>query len=71
MPVPVTHVTHVKRDAVYDPRAHQAAMAVTVHYENGGVCESMLVLTPAQVELYHHQLSRMIQARESAQDRRQ
>jgi hypothetical protein len=26
-------------------------MAVTVHYEDGGVCESMLVLTPAQVEL--------------------
>lgn len=70
VPVPVTHVTPVKRDAVYDPRAQQAAMAVTVHYEDGGVCESMLVLTPAQVELYYNQLGRMIKARESAQDRR-
>jgi hypothetical protein len=70
MPVPVTHVTLMQRDAVYDARAQQAALAVTVHYEDGGTCESLLVLTPAQVELYHSQLGRMIKARESAQDRK-
>lgn len=70
VPVPVTHVTPVRRDAVYDSRAQQAAMAVTVHYEDGGACESMLVLTPAQVELYYNQLGHMLKARESAQDRR-
>ncbi|MFD4787771.1 hypothetical protein ACFWN1_12115 [Streptomyces sp. NPDC058459] len=70
VPVPVTHVTPMQRDAVYDSRAQQAAMAVTVHYEDGGVCESLLVLAPAQVELYYNQLGHMIKARESAQDRR-
>jgi hypothetical protein len=70
VPVPVTHVTPMRRDAAYDPRAQQAGLAVTVHYEDGGACESLLVLTPAQVELFHTQLDRMIKARESAQDRK-
>ena len=70
VPVPVTQVTPMRSDAVYDPRAQQAAMAVAVHYEDGGVCESVLVFTPAQVELYYKQLGRMIKTRESAQDRR-
>ncbi|MFI1354917.1 hypothetical protein ACH4TV_15310 [Streptomyces sp. NPDC020898] len=70
VPVPVTHATPMRRDAVYDPRAQQAGLAVTVHYEDGGSCESLLVLTPAQVELFHTQLERMIKARESAQDRK-
>ncbi|MFB7931874.1 hypothetical protein ACFC4C_22515 [Streptomyces sp. NPDC056039] len=66
VPVPVTHVTPMKRDAVYDHRAQQAAVRVTVHYEDGGTCETMLVLTPGQVELYHLQLGQLIEARESA-----
>ena len=70
VPVPITHVTPMRRDAVYDPRAQQAGLAVTVHYEDGGSCESLLVLTPAQVELFHTQFERMIKARESAQDRK-
>ncbi|MGW2560516.1 hypothetical protein ACWCXB_14960 [Streptomyces sp. NPDC001514] len=70
MPVPVTHVTPMKRDAVYDHRAKQAAVPVTVHYEDGGSCETMLVLTPAQVEVYYAQLGRLIETRESAQEHR-
>ncbi len=35
VPVPVTHVTPMRRDAVYDTRAQQAALAVTVRYEDG------------------------------------
>ncbi|MFE4826199.1 hypothetical protein [Streptomyces sp. NPDC056672] len=70
VPVPVTHVTPMRRDAVYDSRAQQVGLAVTVHSEDGGVCESLLVLTPAQVELFHTQLGRVIKARESARDRR-
>ena len=70
VPVPVTHVTPMRRDAVYDRCAQQAGLAVTVHYEDGGSCESLLVLTPAQVELFHTQFEHMIKARESAQDRR-
>lgn len=67
VPVPVTHVTPMRRDAVYDHRAQQAALAVTVHYEDGGSCEAMLVLTPAQAELYHTQFERLLRERESAQ----
>ncbi|MPY63685.1 hypothetical protein FNH08_42965 [Streptomyces spongiae] len=58
----------MKRDAVYDHRAQQAALPVTVHYEDGGACETMLVLTPAQVELYYSQLGQLIKARESARE---
>ncbi|MGW3263038.1 hypothetical protein [Streptomyces sp. NPDC001056] len=68
VPVPVTHVTPVKRDAVYDHRARQAAVPVTVHYEDGSVCETMLVLTAMQVELYYMQFDQLIEARESAQE---
>jgi hypothetical protein len=68
VPVPVTHVTPMKRDAAYDHRAQQAALPVTVHYEDGGACEAMLVLTPAQVKLYHSQLNQLIMARESARE---
>ncbi len=68
LPVPVTHVTPMRRDALYDPRAQQAALPVTVHYEDGGVCETMLVLTPAQVELYSLQFGQLIEARESARE---
>ncbi|GAA4795441.1 hypothetical protein GCM10023220_22290 [Streptomyces ziwulingensis] len=71
VPVPATHVTPMRRDAVYDHRAQQAALAVTVHYEDGGSCEAMLILTPAQVELYHIQLERLLGARQAAQERRQ
>ncbi|MFJ3494836.1 hypothetical protein ACIPPJ_14740 [Streptomyces sp. NPDC086091] len=69
LPVPVTHATPMRRDAVYDHRAQQAALAVTVHFEDGGSCDAMLVLTPAQVELHHAQLERLLDARQSAQER--
>ncbi|MFD4144136.1 hypothetical protein [Streptomyces sp. NPDC058572] len=68
VPAPVTHVTPLRRDAVYDHRAAQAALPVTVHYEDGGACETVLVLTPAQVELYSIQFTRLIAARESARE---
>lgn len=66
VPVPVTHVTPVKRDAVYDHRAQQAAVPVTVHYEDGSVCETLLVLTAMQVELYYLQFDALIEAKDSA-----
>ncbi|MFS8359076.1 hypothetical protein ACLVWO_05860 [Streptomyces sp. CWNU-52H] len=69
VPVPATHVTPMRRDAVYDHRAQQAALAVTVHHEDGGSYESVLILTPAQVELYHAQLERVLDARQSALER--
>ncbi|NMO36224.1 hypothetical protein HG826_22155 [Streptomyces sp. GMY01] len=62
----VTQVTPVRRDAIYDHRAQQAALPVTVHYEDGGTCETVLVLTPAQVELYSIQFTQLIAARASA-----
>lgn len=68
VPVPVTHVTPIRRDAIYDHRAQQAALAVTVHHEDGGTSETVLILTPAQVELYCIQLQQLIGARRSALD---
>ncbi|MER6527646.1 hypothetical protein [Streptomyces sp. NPDC001508] len=64
--VPVTHVTPQRRDVMYDARAQQGALPVTVHHEDGGTSESVLVLTPAQVELLHHQLGQLIERREQA-----
>lgn len=52
----VTHLTPIKRDAVYDHRAQQGALAILVHREDGSTSESVLVLTPGEVELYHLQL---------------
>ncbi|WP_432036986.1 hypothetical protein [Streptomyces cucumeris] len=66
--VPVTHVTPQQHDVVYDHRAQQAALRVTVHHEDGGTSESLLILTPAQVELYHLQLERLIKRREKARE---
>ncbi|MFF0715580.1 hypothetical protein ACWEVM_11115 [Streptomyces bauhiniae] len=66
VPVPVTHVTPVKRDAVYDHRAQQAAVPVTVHYEDGSICETLLVLTAMQVDLYYMQFDALIEAKDSA-----
>ncbi|MFF3498244.1 hypothetical protein [Streptomyces sp. NPDC003247] len=69
VPVPVTHVTPLRQDAIYDHRAQQAALPVTVHYEDGGSCETVLILTSSQVELYSLQFGRLIKARESARER--
>ncbi|WP_223775268.1 hypothetical protein [Streptomyces sp. 135] len=66
VPAQVTHVTPMKRDVVYDSRAHQGAMPVTVHYEDGGTSEAVLILTPAQLELYAWQVERIIGLRETA-----
>lgn len=64
--VPVTHVTPQRQDAIYDQRAQQVAVPVTIHHEDGGTSESLLILTPAQVELYHLQFAHLIERRENA-----
>jgi hypothetical protein len=66
--VPITHVSPQQRDVIYDHRAQQAALPVTVHHEDGGTSESVLILTPAQVELYHLQLEKVIERREKARE---
>lgn len=66
--VPVTHVAPQRRDVVYDARAQQAALPVTVHHEDGGTSESVLILTPGQVELYHVQLEQLIERRKKARE---
>ncbi|MFF0220545.1 hypothetical protein [Streptomyces vinaceus] len=62
-----TYVAPMRCDAVYDHRAQQSALPVLVHYEDGGTAESVLVLTPDQVELYASQFERLISQREQAQ----
>lgn len=66
VPAQVTHITLLKRDVIYDHRAQQGALPVEVHHEDGGTAESLLVLTPDQVELYHCQTERLISRRAKA-----
>ncbi|MGW6413200.1 hypothetical protein ACWF95_39730 [Streptomyces vinaceus] len=67
VPAQATYVTPMRRDAVYDHRAQQSALPVLVHYDDGGTAESLLVLTPDQVELYAIQFERLISQREQEQ----
>lgn len=63
---PVTHATPLKRDAAYDHRAQQAALDIEVHHADGRTTQSVLVLTPDQVELYAIQFGQLIDKREQA-----
>ncbi|WP_431043343.1 hypothetical protein ACQUSR_16595 [Streptomyces sp. P1-3] len=63
---PVTHTTPLKRDVMYDHRAQQAALGIEMHHTDGRTTESVLVLTPDQVELYRIQLEQAIEKREKA-----
>ncbi|WP_431044428.1 hypothetical protein ACQUSR_22635 [Streptomyces sp. P1-3] len=67
--VPVRHVTPQRRDVVYDARAQQSALPVTIHHEDGGTSEAVLILTPSEVELLHLQLAQLIERREKARQR--
>ncbi|GHF70075.1 hypothetical protein GCM10018787_18260 [Streptomyces thermodiastaticus] len=69
MPVPVTHVTPMRRDALHDHRAQQAVLPVTAPDEDGGTRETVLVPTPAQVEAYSLQWAQLVDARQSALQR--
>ncbi|WP_171164215.1 hypothetical protein [Streptomyces sp. I05A-00742] len=66
VPVPVTHVTLLKRDALYDHRAQRAVMRVQVHFEDGSNVESTLLLTPSELLMSQIQFERLIQQRERA-----
>ncbi|MEU7043523.1 hypothetical protein AB0A77_20975 [Streptomyces varsoviensis] len=65
VPVPVTHVAPMARDVIYDRRARRAALPIVVHHEDGSASESVLILTPAQVELYSIQFERLIELRKN------
>jgi hypothetical protein len=62
----VTHATPLKWDAMYDHRARQAALDIELHHTDGRTVQSVLVLTPDQVELYAIQFKRLIAKREQA-----
>ncbi|TSB20706.1 hypothetical protein [Streptomyces benahoarensis] len=62
----VTHVTPLKRDATYDHRAQEAVLGIQVHHTDGRSTQSMLVLSPDQVELYAIQFEQLIAKRERA-----
>ncbi|WP_329064714.1 hypothetical protein [Streptomyces sp. NBC_01429] len=68
VPVPVTHVSPMQQDVLYDHRARQAALPVWVHHEDGGRSESVLILTPTQVELCSIQFGQLIARREKAEE---
>lgn len=64
------HISHTSpqqgRDVLYDPRAQQAALPIQVHYADGTTADTLLVLTPAQVELFRLQADRAIAQRTAA-----
>ncbi|MGY0061670.1 hypothetical protein ACWY4P_34900 [Streptomyces sp. LZ34] len=62
----VTHATPLKRDAMYDHRAQQAALGIELHHTDGRITESVLVFTPDQMELYAIQFAQLIAKREQA-----
>ncbi|GAA3237394.1 hypothetical protein [Streptomyces lavendulae] len=66
VPVRTTHVTPTQSDALYDHRAQQTALMVILHREDGGTEQSVLILTPGQVELYRAQLDLIIEQRAQA-----
>ncbi|MFB8394242.1 hypothetical protein [Streptomyces yangpuensis] len=68
VPAQATYVAPMRRDAVYDHRAQQGALPVLVHYDDGVTAESVLVLTPDQVELYAIQFERLMAQRKQAQE---
>ncbi|MFE6741603.1 hypothetical protein [Streptomyces tubercidicus] len=64
----ISHITIDQRDIVYDSRAQQAALSVTVHHRDGATEPSLLVMDPGQVELYAIQLDQAIARRKTAQE---
>ncbi|MEV0845398.1 hypothetical protein AB0J21_05820 [Streptomyces sp. NPDC049954] len=62
--VPVTHVTPHRWEALPDWHERQTALPVTVHHEDGGTSESLLLLTPSQVKLCQLRLGQPSRRRE-------
>ncbi|WP_051799182.1 hypothetical protein [Streptomyces sp. NRRL S-337] len=62
----ISHITPDRRDVVYDSRAHQAGLPVTVHHHHGVAEPAILVMDPGQMELYALQLERAIAKRKAA-----
>ncbi|MFG3117415.1 hypothetical protein ACGF4C_23810 [Streptomyces sp. NPDC048197] len=65
----ISHITPDRRDIVYDDRAHQAGLPVTVHHRHGVAEPAVLVMDPGQMELYAVQLEQAIAKRKAAQER--
>ncbi|MGF0176733.1 hypothetical protein ACQF36_41645 [Streptomyces sp. Marseille-Q5077] len=61
----VTHITPHKRDLTYDSRAEHGGLPVTVHFDDGGTTESLLVLDPGQMELFAYQVGRVLEMRDN------
>ncbi|AQA16279.1 hypothetical protein [Streptomyces malaysiensis] len=66
----IIHATPIKRDVAYDDRAQQTSLPIALHRPDGGTEETILILTPGEVELYAIQLEQAIARRESARERR-
>ncbi|QEV70633.1 hypothetical protein CP983_30990 [Streptomyces chartreusis] len=60
----VAYATPLERDVTYDARAQHGGLPITVHYDDGGTSESLLVLDPSQLELYHYQTGRILTLRD-------
>lgn len=62
----ISHATPIQRDVTYDHRAQLMAMPISIHHRAGTAEETILVLTPDEVELYSTQFEKAIQQRETA-----
>ncbi|MEU1023027.1 hypothetical protein ABZ366_13235 [Streptomyces sp. NPDC005904] len=62
--VGITHVSPQRRDVAYDRQVQRASLPITVHHEDGGTSESVLILDPAQVERLHLQFAQLLARRD-------
>ncbi|MEN8651695.1 hypothetical protein ABCR94_13975 [Streptomyces sp. 21So2-11] len=62
----VKDVTALKRDLRYDHEAEQAVLPVRVHFRDGRIVDTALVLTPEQMHVISIQLERAVVARQDA-----
>ncbi|WP_245727657.1 hypothetical protein [Streptomyces vietnamensis] len=66
VPAQATHATLLPgRDAVYDPRARQGSVPVTIHFEDGSSSEGALILTSVELERLYAQTCRLLDRHEN------
>ncbi|MFF3273135.1 hypothetical protein ACFYWU_19740 [Streptomyces chrestomyceticus] len=64
VPAKTTHATLPVSDALYDHRAKQGSVPILVHHEDGYSSETVLILTPCDMERLHAQTGRILADRE-------
>ncbi|MFE6401788.1 hypothetical protein [Streptomyces alboflavus] len=65
----VTHATPKRRDIRYEPANQRTTVPITVHQLDGTAVDTLLVLTPDELQMYAIQLEQAIEQRRKTQER--